>query len=121
MGEYEKRTKAAEDEKNALLLERRRLKGMVAAQKRSQGRKGGKRSGRSKKAKKDFASVALEDDGNNIEQSELDLKAVAAANEKPHKRNLSFRRHLSEQGLPYFSNVETNETVWELPEGATVI
>merc|ERR1712199_76036 len=52
-----------------------------------------------KKAKKDFASVALEDDGNNIEQSELDLKAVAAANEKPHKRNLSFRRHLSEQGL----------------------
>merc|ERR1711907_144364 len=120
MAEHEKRTKAAEDEKNALLLERRRLKGMVAAQKRSQGRKGGKRSGRSKKAKKDFASVALEDDGNNIAQNELDLEVVAAA-KKPEtkmKKHMSFKRHISSDGHTYFSNLATNESVWELPEGA---
>ena len=34
MADQQKRTKLAEDEKNALLLERRKLKGMVAAQKR---------------------------------------------------------------------------------------
>merc|ERR1711968_323975 len=99
MADHERRTKIAEDEKNALLLERRKLKGLVAAQKRSDAKKGGKRSGRGKKAKKDFASVALEDDGNSIEQSELDLKAVADANKKLVKsgKKMSFRRHISNE------------------------
>jgi hypothetical protein len=120
MADQEKRTKIAEDEKNALLLERRKLKGMVAAQKRGNAKSGGKnRGGRGKKAKKDFASVALEDDGNSIEQA--DLNAVAAAQKSSHGRQQSFNRHVSGDGHIYFSNADTKETVWELPEGAIVL
>lgn len=119
MADQERRTKIAEDEKNALLLERRKLKGMVAAQKRGNAKSGGKkRGGRSKKAKKDFASVALEDDGNSIQQADLD---VVAAAQKTHSRQQSFQRHISSDGHVYFSNTDTQETVWELPEGAIVV
>lgn len=38
-----------------------------------------------------------------------------------HARNLSFHKHQSIDGRKYFSNTVTNETVWELPEGAVVI
>jgi hypothetical protein len=119
MADQEKRTKLAEAEKNALLLERRKLKGMVAAQKRGKTKTGGKnRTGRGKKAKKDFASVALEDDGNSIQQSDLD---VVTAAQKSHNRQASFQQHVSGDGHIYYSNTETQETVWELPDGAIVV
>ena len=81
--------------------------------------RGKNRGGRGKKAKKDFASVALEDDGNSIEQA--DLNAVAAAQKSSHGRQQSFNRHVSGDGHIYFSNADTKETVWELPEGAIVL
>jgi hypothetical protein len=120
MADQQKRTKLAEDEKNALLLERRKLKGMVAAQKRGNAKSGGKNRGaRGKKAKKDFASVALEDDGKSFEHD--DLAVVTAAQKSSHNRQESFSRHVSGDGHVYYSNTETQETVWELPEGAIVL
>jgi hypothetical protein len=120
MADQQKRTKLAEDEKNALLLERRKLKGMVAAQKRGNAKSGGKNRGaRAKKAKKDFASVALEDDGKSFEHD--DLAVVTAAQKSSHNRQESFSRHVSGDGHVYYSNTETQETVWELPEGAILL
>ena len=117
----------AEDEKNALLLERRKLKGMVAAQKRTGG---GFKKGRSGKKgkKKDFASVALEEDGNSVsfkgsddKPKNRDLQVKAAEKDSGLKKQASFRRHVSGDGKAYFSNVETNETVWELPNDANLV
>merc|ERR1712159_793023 len=58
MADQKQKTEIIENEKNALLLERRKLKGMVAAQKRHKD-KGTKRGRGKNKKKKDFASVAL--------------------------------------------------------------
>merc|ERR1712072_139031 len=119
MADQQKKTQLMEKEKNALLLERRKLKGMVAAQKRGKAKSGGNRGNRGKKAKKDFASVALEDDGHSVEQADIDV--VAAAQKSSHSRNQSFQRHVSSEGHVYYSNSVTKETVWELPEGAIVL
>jgi hypothetical protein len=77
------------------------------------------RGNRGEKAKKDFASVALEDDGHSVEQTDIDV--VAAAQKSSHSRNESFQRHVSSEGHVYYSNSVTQETVWELPEGAIVV
>ena len=66
----------------------------VAAQKRGNAKSGGKNRGaRAKKAKKDFASVALEDDGKSFEHD--DLAVVTAAQKSSHNRQESFSRHVS--------------------------
>ena len=63
MADQQKKTQTIENEKNALLLERRKLKGLVAAQKSK-----GSRKGRGKKnKKKDFASMALNGTENEID------------------------------------------------------
>ena len=66
MADQQKKTQMIENEKNALLLERRKLKGLVAAQKRNKDK--GSRKGRGKKnKKKDFASMALNGTENEID------------------------------------------------------
>lgn len=121
MAASRQKAQKAEDEKNALLLERRKLKGLVAAQKRNQV-KSSKRGG-GKKFKKDFASVALHDDGRAINGN--DLQAIKLADELKsspgHRKQQSFQKHVSGDGHVYYSNTETNETVWKLPENAVVV
>jgi hypothetical protein len=66
MADQQKKTQMIENEKNALLLERRKLKGLVSAQKRNKDK--GSRKGRGKKnKKKDFASMALNGTENEID------------------------------------------------------
>ena len=121
MADSKRKAQKAEDEKNALLLERRKLKGLVAAQKRNK-TKTSKRSG-GKKFKKDFASVALHDDGRAIEGEDLQIiqQSQELRSSPGHRKTTSFKKHTSSDGHIYYSNVETKETVWELPENAVVV
>jgi len=100
-----KKTELIQNEKNALLLERRKLKGMVAAQKRNEAMHM-KRGKNKKNKKKDFASIVLE----NNSESDKQLSKVS-----------SFRRHVSDDGFTYFVNEETNESVWNVPDDAVVL
>ena len=133
MADQQKKTQMIENEKNALLLERRKLKGMVAAQKRNN-KKGSKKSRGKKNKKKDFASVALTDHGQasaeksvSFAEAENDIfkpKPEIESAEKSgglHKKTESFRQHVSSDGHIYYCNVETQETVWTLPEGGLVL
>jgi len=121
MADSKRKAQKAEDEKNALLLERRKLKGLVAAQKRNK-TKTSKRSG-GKKFKKDFASVALHDDGRAIEGEDLQIiqQSQELRSSPGHRKTTSFKKHTSSDGHIYYSNIETKETVWELPENAVVV
>jgi hypothetical protein len=124
MADQQKKTQMIENEKNALLLERRKLKGLVSAQKRNKDK--GSRKGRGKKKKKkDFASMALNGTENEIDisvaEKRNDLNPAIEAVKKAgslHKKSESFRRHVSSDGHVYYSNNDTNETVWTLPADA---
>ncbi len=127
MADQQKKTQMIENEKNALLLERRKLKGLVAAQKRNKDK--GSKKGRGKKNKrKDFASVALTGMENEIDISVAEkrndlnpaVEAVKTA-DSLHKRSESFKRHVSSDGHVYYSNIDTKETVWTLPADAIVL
>ena len=39
-----------------------------------------------------------------------------------HKKNISFRQHVTKDGKKYFSNLnDPKEVVWEVPEGGEIV
>ena len=126
MARMEERAKLAENEKHALLVERRKLKGMMAAQKRTKD-KSRRNGSKTKTKKKDFASVALSIEGSNAQElalttsNTLGLETASKSADAISTGLQTFSQHVSDDGHIYYSNIDTGETMWELPEGAALL
>ena len=54
-----------------------------------------------------------------VDQTSASKSAVSGSNR--HRRARSFQKHQSIDGKVYYSDTQTKETVWELPEDAILI
>ena len=141
-GKYEKKMmeqaeahKHATEQNKLIMEEHRKLKNLMTAQKNLGkthiGKK--KRGMRGKKKKMQFGP-RLEGDKSNdeIAKNQLleDAGAVMTAAEttnqtnsgKPlRKKSRSFRAHKTAEGKVYYSDADTNETQWNLPEDAVLL
>ena len=141
-GKYEKKMmeqaeahKHATEQNKLIMEEHRKLKNLMTAQKNLGkthiGKK--KRGMRGKKKKMQFGP-RLEGDKSNdeIAKNQLleDAGAVMTAAEttnqtnsgKPlRKKSRSFRAHKTAEGKVYYSDTDTNETHWNLPEDAVLL
>ena len=138
--------KHATEQNKLIMEEHRKLKNLMAAQKNLGkthiGKK--KRGVRGKKKKTQFEARLKDDvsvDGigaklklsSNIAKNPLleDAGAVMTAADttkqtnsgKPrlHKKSRSFRAHKTAEGKVYYSDTDTNETRWNLPEDGVVL
>lgn len=144
-GKYEKKMmEQAEAHKHAtkqnklIMEEHRKLKNLMAAQKNSGkahiGKK--KRGMRGKKKKMQFGPRLEGDKSNDEIAAKFKLSSRIAKNQlledaettnqtnsgKPlHKKSRSFRAHKTAEGKVYYSDTNTNETRWYLPEDAVLL
>ena len=125
---YEKKmAKQAEEHertnaKNRLIMEEhRKLKNLMAAQKNSGSIGKNKRGNRGKKKKTRFEARLNSGTGNDRIGSGSELSFNNAAKNPLHKKSRSFRAHETQDGKVYYSDIDTNTTVWKLPEDAVVL
>ena len=118
LAEEKLRSDTFEKQAEALAMERRRIAKVVQSQKSENNSKARKKLKKGK-TKKEFASqkatLLLEAD-----------KAAAAmqidtSQQTRSAKSKSFRKYVTSSGKEYFSNIETNETTWTLPDDAVVM
>lgn len=124
------------EETKAMMKERLKLVALDSKKQAASAAKKPKKTGRGRGAKMNSKKKEFGGNVTEVNLTEEDLSALVAvpfsdnmfsAKEEQIKskkgmqnKKLSFARHKSDKGVDYYSNVETNETTWALPEGAIV-